>query len=97
MNVRWAYRAREDRRELISHVEKESLTVAVELDDRIDAALRRLAEYPQSGRLGRAPDTRELVIHRTPYIAIYQIDDRGVRIVRLIHAAADWPGPIGEP
>lgn len=86
MNVRWAHRAREDRRELISHVETQSLANAVELDDRIDAALRRLVEYPQSGRPGRALDTRELVIHRTPYIAI-----------RLIHGAADWPGPIGDP
>jgi len=32
-----------------------------------------------------------LVIQRTPYIAIYFVDDSGIRIARLIHGAQKWP------
>lgn len=91
MRIRWSAEARRDRRELIGHVEKESVSVAFQLDERVSAAVSRLANYPHSGRPGRAIGTRELVIVRTPYIAVYAIDDMGVRIVRLIHGAQQWP------
>ncbi|WP_374627807.1 type II toxin-antitoxin system RelE/ParE family toxin [Devosia sp.] len=94
MRVRWAHRARQDRRDLISFVEDESPLAALELDERIDHAVLRLADYPLSGRVGRASNTRELVIQHTPYIAVYAVDDSGVRIIRLIHGARQWP-PAG--
>lgn len=47
--------------------------------------------FPLSGRLGRVPGTRELVIHHTPYIAVYAVDDSVVRVLRVIHGAQQWP------
>jgi len=91
LRVRWSAEARRDRRELIGYVEEESLQIALDLDDRVRGGVLRLADYPNSGRVGRTIGTRELVIHRTPYIAVYTIDDAGVRIVRLIHGAKQWP------
>jgi hypothetical protein len=34
------------------------------------------------GRTGRAPGTRELVINRTPYVAIYRVKRDSIQIVR---------------
>jgi addiction module RelE/StbE family toxin len=91
LRVRWSAEARRDRRELIGYVEEESLRMALELDDRVSGAVMRLGDYPNSGRPGRVIGTRELVISRTPYIAVYTIDEAGVRIARLIHGAKQWP------
>jgi toxin ParE1/3/4 len=43
------------------------------------------------GRTGEVPGTRELVFHPWPYIAVYKIDTEVVRIIRIRHAAQDWP------
>jgi toxin ParE1/3/4 len=50
-----------------------------------------LSQYPEMGRPGRVKDTRELVIHRTPYVAIYRIRAGVVEIFRLLHGAQRWP------
>ena len=65
--------------------------MALELDDRVSSGVSRLADFPYSGRLGREAGTRELIVLRTPYIAVYTVDDSGVRVVRLIHGAQQWP------
>ena len=91
MTVRWTGRARQDRRNLISYVENESLVAALELDDRISQATTRLIAFPESGRLGRAPGTRELIVPNTPYIAIYAVQGRNANILRLLHSAQRWP------
>ncbi len=42
------------------------------------------------GRPGRVPGTREWVVHRN-YMLIYDQTDTEVRILRLLHAARQWP------
>jgi toxin ParE1/3/4 len=43
------------------------------------------------GRPGRIPGTRELVIPRTPFVAIYMIEQGVVRAISLHHTAQKWP------
>lgn len=43
------------------------------------------------GREGRVEGTRELVIDRSPYIAVYSILGETVRILRVLHGAQKWP------
>ncbi|MCE3238363.1 MAG: toxin Y4kP, partial [Gammaproteobacteria bacterium] len=43
------------------------------------------------GRAGRVPDTRELVISSTPFIAIYQVRMQVIFILRILHVARKWP------
>lgn len=42
------------------------------------------------GRPGRVEGTRELVALAN-YILVYQEDTRMIRIVRVLHAARQWP------
>ena len=58
---------------------------------RIVAATKRLRTFPNSGRQGQIPGTRELVITNLPYIVVYRIGDETVEILRVFHAATDWP------
>jgi len=91
LRVWWTTQARQDRRDLISYVETEGLLIALELDERISQAVSQLQDHPYSGRPGRATGTRELVIVRTPYIAVYVVSEDAVSVVRLIHGAQRWP------
>jgi len=60
--------------------------VALSIHRRIDL----LAEFPEYGRTGRKPDTRELVFSGLPYFAVYRIHEDVVEIVRILHGAQDW-------
>ena len=43
------------------------------------------------GRPGRLRGTRELVISRTPFIAIYRVKGRRIEVIRLLHSSQQWP------
>ncbi|WP_207779334.1 type II toxin-antitoxin system RelE/ParE family toxin [Zavarzinia aquatilis] len=51
----------------------------------------RLSEHPHLGRAGRVADTRELVIPRTPYVAVYSIGPDAIDILAVFHGARRWP------
>jgi toxin ParE1/3/4 len=50
-----------------------------------------LEQFPEQGRTGRNPDTRELVFSGSPYLAVYRIHKDVVEIVRILHGAQTWP------
>ena len=57
------------------------------------ADLERIVEYirkdnPEAAR--SVEDTREILFPPWPYIAVYEIDDE-VRVLRIRHAAQNWP------
>jgi toxin ParE1/3/4 len=52
----------------------------------IRAQIERLAQYPAYGRSGKKVSTRELVIRRYPYIAVYRVVGEQVVIIRIHHA-----------
>ncbi len=65
------------------------LDVADEYIDGIDAALARLAEFPESGPVypGLRPPVRYLTYRR--HHILYDFDGTTVRIARILHHARD--------
>ena len=61
------------------------------MSDAIEAAVSRLADFPESARPGRVPGTRELVVPATPFIVVYRIEATSDVILRVLHAAQKWP------
>lgn len=51
----------------------------------------RLATFPMSGRSGRVPDTRELVISNSPFVVAYRIQKERIVILAIYHGAQQWP------
>ena len=72
-----------------------SANVAVELTLRILAGVEQLAAFPLSGRPGRVPGTRELVISNTPFIAAYKAEQNRIVVLALYHGAQRWPEGLG--
>ena len=71
----------------LSNSEKVADRVALQ----IVTSVQQLATFPMSGRRGRIPGTRELVISNTPFIAAYAIDHDRIVILALYHGAQQWP------
>ena len=91
MRITWHRRARQDLRDLRVYIAAEEPRAARAVAQRILVAVARLAEQPGLGRRGRVPDTRELVISGTPYIAAYRVVGDTVVILRVLHGAQRWP------
>lgn len=94
MKLTWSRHALADRDNIFTHIEADNPKAAVHVDEQIAFSIRRLAEFPESGRIGRVAATRELVIPRTPYIAAYIVTADAIRILRILHGAQIWPDEI---
>lgn len=96
MRLTWSAFALADRDDIFTHIEADSPRAAVAVDEHIAQAVLRLVEFPESGRSGRVPGTRELVIPRTPYIAAYALIPDRIRILRVLHGARMWPDDLAS-
>ena len=65
--------------------------VAARITMQIVNGVQQLAAFPMSGRAGRVPGTRELVISNTPFIAAYAIDRADIVVLAIYHGAQHWP------
>jgi toxin ParE1/3/4 len=79
----------------------EALRALVDADDPAAAQkmIRRIAKVietslpqnPETGRRGRAPERRELVVAHTPSVVAYRRRDETIEILRVFHEARRWP------
>jgi toxin ParE1/3/4 len=92
MRIRWTDPAIDDFTSICDYISQHSggpaaRHVALAIHEEIDL----LAKFPEFGRTGRKTGTRELVLSRLPYIAIYRIHLDSVQILRILHGARRWP------
>ncbi len=83
--------AERDIRAIVAHIRQDNPAAArrvmLEIKDQVIA----LAQFPNIGRAGRVDGTREMVITGLPYIAIYEVGDAVVYVMRVLHGARQWP------
>ena len=92
MNIVWSVEAVDDLRSLRAFIAKGSPQAARAMALTIVAAIENLLpENPHSGRPGRVPGTRELVIPKTPFIVPYRVQGGALQILRIYHSARRWP------
>jgi len=65
--------------------------VAARVTMHIATSVQQLATFPMSGRPGRVPGTRELVISNSPFVVAYSIEKERIAILALYHGAQQWP------
>ncbi|MBZ5678527.1 MAG: type II toxin-antitoxin system RelE/ParE family toxin [Acidobacteriia bacterium] len=91
MHIRWTDPAVRDFTHICDYIQKHgseatARRVALSIHDQ----LAMLSKFPECGRTGRKPDTRELVFGNLPYLAVYRINRDAVEILRILHGAQDW-------
>jgi toxin ParE1/3/4 len=74
------------------YIERDNPSAAAATLRRIrDAVQALLVDQPGIGRPGRVDRTRELLVDRTPYIIPYRVAGERIEIIRVYHAARQWP------
>jgi len=91
MTVVWTVVAIHDLRHIYHFIAETKPQAAAAIAQRLIDAAERLSDFPASGRAGRLPDTRELVVTGTPFIMPYRVIHAEIQIVAVMHAARRWP------
>jgi addiction module RelE/StbE family toxin len=93
MKVVFDDRAVEDLEDIYRFISTDNPQAARAVVDRVVRSAERLADFPRMARSGKVEDTREWVIPRLPYIAVYRIypDRKEIVVVGVFHGAREWP------
>lgn len=90
MKLVWTRQAHADRKTIREYIVQHAPAAALALDELFSEKASLLIDHPNLGRQGRVHGTRELVAHRN-YILVYDLSGDLVRVLRLLHAARQWP------
>jgi toxin ParE1/3/4 len=90
MHLFWTPEAVQDRDDIYDFIEVDNPSAAMSMDELFSDKAKYLIDHPGLGRQGRVTETRELVVHRN-YILVYDVAGDSVRILRVLHAALQWP------
>ena len=91
MKMVWLPRALRRLEQAKQYIEQDKPAAAIQTVHRIFECAERLAHFPEMGRRGRLPDTRELILPDTPFILVYRIQADRVEVLTLLHSARKWP------
>ena len=91
MIIIWSPQAMRDLDDIYTYVVADRPSSAMRLRKAITSAVEGLIRFPSSGRPGRVPYTRELVVPRTPFVIPYKVEGQRLMILRVFHGAQSWP------
>ncbi|MGK2958777.1 MAG: type II toxin-antitoxin system RelE/ParE family toxin [Acidimicrobiales bacterium] len=91
MIVIWSPTARAHLGRVQAFIVEDNPRAAATMAKRILTAVERLIDFPASGRPGKLPHTRELVVPGTPFFLPYRVKGQTVEILGVIHGARKWP------
>ena len=91
MRVRWTTDAADDLARIVEYIREDNPSAAHRIARTIYEGVASLGTMPERGRTGRAPSTRELVFAPLPYVAVYEINEGEVKVLRIRHTSQDWP------
>ena len=95
MRVMFAPDALRELRDHLTYVRERNPEAARNQRRILFAAIDQLEALPHIGRPGHVPGTRELVITGTPYLAVYEVTVRAVRVLHIHHGRQNWAGDTG--
>ena len=91
MIIRWLRTATRNRFEQLDYIAADNPAAAVRLDEANERQTDLLAQHALMGREGRVEGTRELVIDRSPFIAVYRVKKKRIEILCILHGAQQYP------
>ena len=88
--LRWEAEARRQYRDSLTYIAAQDVSTAEALGLEIARKLNLLVQFPEMGRKGRVPRTRELVVHPN-YILIYMVRRNSIDVIRFLHSRQLYP------
>lgn len=94
MRIVWTAPALRDLTAVRAYIATDNLPAADRQIERVLAAVGGLLRFPEFGRPGRRPATRELVVGRTAYLVAYRVRGDSIEILRVLHGRQRWPDSL---
>jgi plasmid stabilization system protein ParE len=88
--VEWGALARQDLLSIIGFISDDNPEAAQRFKNEIEARIADLASHPKMYKAGREAGTREMVVYPN-YVVVYRENTETVIILRILHAARQWP------
>lgn len=95
--VRWTVGTRDDLRELVEFIGRDSLAYAEATANRIVGAVERLRRHPRLGRVVpeyRDTHLRELIVGS--YRVVYRLSGQRLGIIAVVHGSRDLIARLGD-
>ena len=86
----WRPMALVDRDDIMVYIGQDNPTAAIDLDLEFEAKAENARLRPKLYKAGRVKGTREIVV-RPNYVMIYRVTGDVVEVLRVLHAAQQWP------
>lgn len=84
----WEPEAESDLDDILAYIAKDNIEAAIYVTNEIYQQVSKMgSQVSRRGKKGRVAGTYELVIVRTPYIAVYIKKGALLRILRILHGA----------
>ena len=90
MNLIWSPQSIEDRKQIYAFIAEHDPRAADELDGLFSKQANSLLTFPEMGKPGRVPATRELVAHKH-YILVYACTGNTIAILTVLHTYRQYP------
>jgi toxin ParE1/3/4 len=88
--------AERDLNDIIDFIAFDNPSAAEKIYRSVVTAARRLIDFPEIGRIGRLPDTRELSLPSLPYLIVYHVGVDAVTVLAVFHTARDLVRALSE-
>ena len=86
----WRPMALADRDDIMVYIAQDNPTAAIDLDLEFEAKAENARLRPKLYKAGRVKGTREIVA-RPNYVMVYRVIGDVVEVLRVLHAAQQWP------
>ena len=98
MRVRWTTDAADDLERICDYIAESRPESARRVAQLTPASAQSVVErigtletFPHLGRPGRVQGTREIAFPPLPFVAIYEVREEQIILLRILHAAQRWP------
>jgi toxin ParE1/3/4 len=81
----------EDLGAIVTYIEHDRPRAARLVAAKVDQYAGLIGRYPEVGRVGRVPGTREVVVAGMPFVLVYRITSSDIQLLRVLHTALQYP------
>lgn len=91
MWVRWLQKANRNLDAEADYIAQKNSNAAADMFVYVKSKVDALGEFSYSGRPGRVPGTRELVVDRYPFVVPYLVVGDELHVLRVFHTRRKLP------
>ena len=93
MRVRWTTDAADDLERICDYIAQSRPDSARRVAQSVIERIGTLERFPHLGRPGRVQGTREITFPPLPFVAVYEVHEEQIVVLRILHGAQRWAQP----